>query len=99
MIKHIVLLKFKKDVSLETISVQVNKFVSLKGQVPGIDSIEWGTNNSTEGLDKGFTHCFHLSFVSVKDRDEYLPHPKHVRFADGIGPLLDEVLVIDYEPK
>jgi len=99
MIKHIVLLKFKESVSADEIALQERKFTALKSQLPGIDSIEWGTNASSEGLDKGFTHCFNLSFATVKERDAYLPHPQHVQFADGIGPLLEDVLVIDYEPK
>ncbi|MDO1502682.1 Dabb family protein [Winogradskyella maritima] len=41
---------------------------------------EWGTNNSPEGLDKGFTHAFFLTFKSEEDRAIYLPHPdtKHL---------------------
>lgn len=99
MIKHIVLLKFKAEVSVEAIALQERKFAALKSQVPGITSLEWGLNVSPEGLSKGFSHCFNLAFPSVKERDAYLPHPDHVKFADGIGPFLDDVLVIDYEPN
>ena len=31
-------------------------FAALKGLIPDIDSLEWGTNVSAEGLTKGFSH-------------------------------------------
>jgi hypothetical protein len=37
--------------------------------IPEIHSFEWGTNNSPEGLDKGFTHLFFVTFKSESDRE------------------------------
>ncbi|MGE5945005.1 MAG: Dabb family protein, partial [Flavobacteriales bacterium] len=53
-------------------------------------------NNSPEGLNKGFTHCFLVTFDSEEDRAVYLPHPAHKAFIDILSPHLDDVLVIDY---
>jgi hypothetical protein len=55
-----------------------------------------GINVSPEGLDKGFTHCFILTFKSEKDRDAYLVHPDHKAFGGLVGPVLDDVFVIDF---
>jgi hypothetical protein len=55
-----------------------------------------GTNNSPEGLNDGFTHCFFVSFNSEQDRAVYLPHPAHQAFVDVLKPYLDKALVIDY---
>ena len=73
-----------------------NQHVALKEKIPGIASLDWGTNVSPEKHDKGFTHCFVLSFASEKDRDAYLPHPAHKAFGKMLGPILDDVMVIDF---
>ena len=64
-----------------------------------VETLEWGTNISQEKRDKGFTHCFILSFKSEKDRDTYIDHPQHKAFGKLVGPLLDDVFVIDFWSK
>ena len=71
-------------------------FVALREQISDVRSLEWGTDVSPEGLAKGFTHAFLLSFDDAAARDAYLPHPAHQAFVAQLQPLLDDVLVIDY---
>jgi hypothetical protein len=73
-----------------------NAFRALPSKIKEIKALEWGTNNSPENLNQGFTHCFFVSFKTEKDRQEYLPHPDHKAFVDVLTPHLDKVLVIDY---
>ena len=98
-LRHVVLLKFKESASPEAIAKVKDAFVALKGKIPQIKDLEWGLNNSPEGLDKGFTHCFFLTFDSEEDRSIYLPHPDHKAFGGILGPVLEDVLVIDYWVK
>jgi hypothetical protein len=93
---HVVSLKFKPSATKEQIKAVEDAFVALKEKIPGITSLDWGTNVSPEKHDKGFTHCFVLSFSSEKDRDAYLPHPAHKAFGKMLGPILDDVMVIDF---
>ena len=93
---HVVNLKFKSSAKPEDIKKAETAFVALKTKIPQIASIEWGTNNSPEKLDKGFTHCFVLVFKSEADRAVYLPHPDHKAFGAVLGPVLDDVMVIDF---
>ena len=95
-IRHIVCLKFKPEIIFESILEIEKKFPALKQSVPGIISIEWGLNNSPEGLNKGFTHCFIVTFANELARTTYLPHPDHQAFVEILKPLLDDVFVIDY---
>lgn len=95
-IRHLVCLKFKKEASSSQILEIEQKFPALQNTVPGIVSIEWGTNNSPEGLNKGFTHCFLVTFVNEEARSAYLPHSNHQAFVEILKPLLDDVFVIDY---
>src|SRR4051812_68347 len=55
---HVVSLKFKPGATQEQIGLVEKSFAALKEKVPGITSLNWGTNVSPEKRDKGFTHCF-----------------------------------------
>jgi len=93
---HVVAFKFKPSAKPEQIDAVVQAFRALKKKIPQIQTLEWGTNISPEKHDKGFTHGFTLSFTSEKDRDAYLVHPEHKAFGKSLGPILDDVFVIDY---
>ena len=93
---HVVSLKFKSSATKDQIKAVEDAFAGLKDKIPGITSLEWGTNVSPEKHDKGFTHCFILGFASEKDRDAYLPHPEHKAFGKVLGPVLEDVFVIDF---
>ena len=96
MLRHLVMFKFKDSSSKEDVQKVVDAFRSLKSSIPTIAAFEYGTNNSPEGLDNGFTHCFLVTFKSEADREVYLPHPKHKEFVDVLKPHLDKVQVLDY---
>jgi len=93
---HVVSLKFKEGTSKEKIKEVEDAFVGLKDKIPGIAAVTWGTNVSPEKHDKGFTHCFVLVFNTDKDRDEYLVHDDHKKFGSLLGPVLADVMVIDF---
>ena len=74
----------------------IQAFVALPEKIPQIRAFEWGTNNSPEGLNKGLTHCFLLTFNSEEDREIYLPHPDHKAFGALLQDILEDVTVVDY---
>lgn len=96
MLRHVVLFKFKDTSSEADVNAIVEAFKNLPNEIPEIKDFEWGTNNSPEGLDDGFTHLFFVSFESEEDRAIYLPHPKHKEFVDLLSPHLEKALVVDY---
>ncbi|SOE22125.1 Stress responsive A/B Barrel Domain [Spirosomataceae bacterium TFI 002] len=98
-LRHVVLFKFKDESTPEDVSRIEDAFLNLPNEIPQIQSIEWGTNNSPEGLNQGLTHCFFLTFASEEDRDIYLPHPAHKAFGEMLGGHLDKVTVVDYWVK
>lgn len=99
LLKHVVLLKFKDDTTEEQIKTVENAFSGLPGKIPVIHAYEWGINNSPENLNKGFTHCFYLTFKSEEDIAIYLPHPDHQAFVALASPFFEDVLVVDYFTK
>ncbi|WP_245838815.1 MULTISPECIES: Dabb family protein [Maribacter] len=99
LLRHVVLFKFKQGTTTEQIDKVEAAFSALPSKIEQIQGYEWGTNNSPEGLDKGFTHAFFLTFKSEEDRAIYLPHPDHKAFGAVLTPHLEDVLVIDYWTK
>ena len=95
-LRHVVLFKFKEGTSKSDISKIEEAFNALPSKIKAIHAYEWGLNNSPEGLNKGFTHCYFLTFKSEEDRGTYLPHPDHKAFGAVLTPHLEDVLVVDY---
>jgi hypothetical protein len=98
-IHHVVCFKFKTTAAPQDIKQVEQAFAALQEKIPGIESLKWGTNVSKEQRNKGFTHCFILTFKSEKERDLYLDHPEHKAFGTLVGPLVDDIFVIDFLPK
>lgn len=98
-LRHVVLFSFNETSSADDIASIEKAFGALPSKIKEIDDYEWGLNNSPEGLNKGLTHCFLVTFKSEADRAAYLPHPDHKAFVDLLGPHLKDVLVVDYWSK
>ena len=98
-LRHVVAFKFKDTATPDQIRQVEDAFRALKKKIPQIVSIEWGTNVSTEKFDKGFTHCFIVTFKNEKDRDAYLVHPEHKKFVDLALPSVADVFVLDFQGR
>ena len=97
MVEHIVLLKLKSDVTSAQIDALHDVLLAMVDEIPGIESITAGTNNSPEGKSQGYSYGFIVRFIDEAARDAYLPHPFHQKVAgESIRPLVEDVLVFDY---
>jgi hypothetical protein len=95
-LRHAVFFKFKETSTEEDLKGITDAFAALPSKIPEIIDFQWGTNNSPEGLDDGFTHCFLLTFKDEAGRKVYLPHPEHKAFGKVLGSHNSGVFVIDY---
>lgn len=95
-VQHMVLFKFKADITPAKLKELEVGFTSLPAQIKEIAGFQWGINSSPEKLDKGFTHGYILTFKTEKDRDAYLPHPAHVAFGNLVKPWLADITVLDF---
>jgi hypothetical protein len=98
-LRHVVAFKFKEGTSAQKVQEIVTAFGGLKKKISAVADFEWGTNVSPEQRDKGFTHLFLLTYKNEKDRDAYLVHPAHQDFVALVGPVLEDVFVLDYWAK
>jgi hypothetical protein len=96
-VKHIVLLKFKSGTSDEQIGKFFDDVLDLSETVPGIDDYVSGVNCSPEGRSQDMTHGFIMTFTDVAARDAYIVHPEHERFKTMAFPMVENVMVFDFE--
>lgn len=96
-VKHVALLKFKEGTSQEQVDDVFNQLLDLSENVSGIDDYVAGPNNSPEGLSDGFTHGFVMTFHDAAARDAYLTNADHERFKGNALPVIDKLIVFDFE--
>jgi hypothetical protein len=100
-VKHVVLLKFRKDTSPEKIKDLFTWLGNLRQHMRGILDFSAGAYSSPEGLNRGYTHGFVMTFADAASRDLYLPDPAHKKIVDLLLPELEGgvsgVLAFDWE--
>ena len=97
MIEHMVFVRVRPAATATAVAEVFAALAGLKGSIPGITGFSGGPNNSPEGLARGYTHGFVVSFNDKAARDGYLPHPEHDKFKQAAMPLLDGEAVVDFE--
>ena len=89
MIVHMVLLMVRKNVPSKEVERVFTAIGALRQKLPGITSYSWGPYSSPEGMQRGYTHGFCMTFVDAKSRDAYLPHPLHEAVKLEVLAILD----------
>lgn len=97
--RHAVFFKFKPGVTSEQVKEIERAFAELPKKIPTITGYEWGTSESVEKLNDGFTHCFFVTFKDKAGLEAYLPHEAHKAFGAKLNGLLEKAFVFDYTAK
>ncbi|GEM75667.1 Dabb family protein [Vibrio sagamiensis] len=97
MIRHVLLINFKTEVTQADIEQVKALFCAIPKKIEGVKSVEWGVNDSLEGKNKSFTHSVLMTFVDEQGRSNYLPHPEHETLKKIFSPLLEDIIVFDYQ--
>ena len=101
MILHCVFLRFRPDVSERDKLGLYAGIAALKDRVPGMLDVQAGPNVSPEGLDKGFSEGFVVTFVDAAARDRYLADEEHgkvgARIVAATEGGVDGVFVFDLQ--
>ena len=101
MITHMVLFKVRPDVPRAEIDAIFADLSGLREEIAGITSFAGGAYASPEGLQRGYTHGFCMTFDSAAARDAYLPHPAHevvkARVAAALEGGVAGALAFDFE--
>ncbi len=99
MIRHIVLIRFRADVSEDAIAAIFADLHAIKGKLPGVLAITSGRSESPEQIERGYMHGFVADFADWAALAAYQDHPDHKRVgaalvANAIGGI-DGILVFD----
>ncbi len=62
MIRHVVLIRFRSDMSEAQISAIFNELHELEGRLPGLRAITSGRSESPEKMERGYMHGFVADF-------------------------------------
>ncbi|KAL0433878.1 UNVERIFIED_CONTAM: Stress-response A/B barrel domain-containing protein HS1 [Sesamum latifolium] len=85
-VKHMLLAKFKEEVSEQQIEECIKQYANL------------GRDVSQENLHQGITHVFESTFESTQGVAEYLSHPDPEAYGNILRPLLERAITVDYHP-
>ena len=101
MIRHIVLVKFRSDITDSDKQAIYDKLNALRDRVSGILAASFGANVSPEGFAQGFDDGFSMDFESAAARDAYLVDPEHRKVGPQLVSMLEGgragLLVFDHE--
>lgn len=101
MISHCVFIRYRAETTDATRDDIYKGLHALKPRVPGLASIVIAPNSSPEGLDKGFSEGFIVTFRDAAARDRYLADEEHQRIGGLIVAAaeggIDGILVYDLE--
>ena len=96
MIRHIVLIRFRPEVTEPAIAALFTDLAAIKAQLPGCLAVASGRSESPEALERGHMHGFTIDFTDWAALAAYQSHPDHkalgaklvAQTAGGIDGLL-----------
>jgi Stress responsive A/B Barrel Domain len=98
MIRHIVLLKARPEVSDDHIAAIFADLHRL--DLPGILAIHSGQSESPEKIERGYLHGFTVDFTDWQALATYQDHPDHKRVGAALVAAaqggIDGILVFDF---
>ena len=98
-LKHALFLKFKESATDEEVKAAEEALAELPSQCDTIRAFEWGTNNSPEKHDEGFTHCYMFTFDDVEGLKSYASSPAHQAVVEKVMAVAEKGRVLDFWTK
>lgn len=99
MIRHIVLIRFRPDITEPAINAIFADLHAIKAKLPGVLAITSGRSESPEQIERGYLHGFVADFADWPGLAAYQAHPDHRRVgaalvAGAVGGI-NGILVFD----
>ena len=103
MIRHIVLIHFRREVCEEAIAAIFADLSQIKKKLPGMLSMTSGRSESPEQIERGYMHGFVVDFADWASLAAYQKHADHKRIGGKLVALaeggIDGILVFDLPVK
>lgn len=101
MIRHIVLTKFKAEISENVIAGIYRELEALSATLPGTSCFVGGRSKSPEQIERGYLHGFTIDFADWSDLERYANHPAHKVIGGKLVECavggIEGILVLDIE--
>ena len=99
MIRHIVLIRFRPEISEASIAAIFADLHAIKAKLPGVLAITSGRSESPEQIERGYLHGFTIDFADWAELAVYQADAGHKAFggalvANAVGGI-DGLLVFD----
>ena len=99
MIRHIVLIRFRPEITERTIADIFADLHAIKAKLPGVLAITAGRSQSPEQIERGYMHGFVADFEGWAALAAYQDHPDHKRVGAALVAAatggIDGILVFD----
>ncbi len=96
LLRHIVLFRFKDEVSAEQIAEGGKAFLALADQIKNIREIEWG---KAINMPAPYTHCLLVTVQTEADLQAYDEHRAHQAIGERYGHRVQDLIVMDFWTK
>ncbi|WP_239043206.1 Dabb family protein [Citrobacter freundii] len=97
MIRHIVLLSLRKEISKRSVECLMRYFEYVANNVEGCMGFEWGENICNEDVRAGYTHCVVISFRSLIAKETYLILDEHQKLSARLRMAASDIAVADID--
>lgn len=77
MIRHIVLIRFRTDVTEAQIAAMFAELEDIRTKISGVLAITSGRSESPEKIERGYMHGFVVDFDGWAALEAYQTHPDH----------------------
>jgi hypothetical protein len=99
MIRHIVLVRVRPDVTEAAIAAIFADLAAIRARLPGVLAIHSGRSESPEKIERGYLHGFTVDFSDWSALAAYQDHPDHKRVGAALVAAaeggIDGILVFD----
>ncbi len=95
MINHIVLMKFKPDVSSADIEDLEKSLDDLPNKIIEINIYEFGRNLVPS--ERAYDFALVSLFANLQTLDQYRKHPQHLKVLNKIKKLCADLITVDFE--
>ena len=99
--KHLFLLRFPATADRSEIAGIFEALNELAERIPGVVDVSGGPYNSSEGLNKGFTHACVVTLQDEQARDAFVAHPLRQQIQqwilDQLAGGLADLIAFDFK--
>lgn len=98
-IEHLVFFTLKEGIEDLEKDELVERFRSLEGKIPGLESLSVGLNTTVEHEFADYPFGMRMLFESREKLAAYQLHPDHLKAVQLVKKIVDKVAVVDFEVK